>query len=99
GSDCGNLLARIPAPASASAPPPGTASRTSDTDARTGAGRPSVLLCAHLDTAPLEAPVDPVLVEGVWENAHEGVLGADNKAAVAVLLALARHICHAGAPV
>jgi tripeptide aminopeptidase len=78
GSDCGNLLARIP----------GTRSH----------GAACVLLCAHLDTVPLLAPVEPVLVEGVWENANEGVLGADNKAAVAVLLALARHISRERVP-
>ncbi|HEV7527692.1 MAG TPA: M20/M25/M40 family metallo-hydrolase [Solirubrobacteraceae bacterium] len=64
---------------------------------RTGA--PSVLLCAHLDTVPLLAPVEPVLVDGHWENANEGVLGADNKAALAVMLALARHVCGEGSPV
>lgn len=53
-------------------------------------GAPSLLLCAHLDTVPLTAPVEPVLVEEGWENAREGVLGADNKAAVAVMLAVAR---------
>ena len=46
----------------------------------------SVMLCAHLDTVALTAPVEPVLVDGGWENAHEGILGADNKAAVAVML-------------
>ncbi len=61
--------------------------------------RAGVLLCAHLDTVPPLAPVEPVLVEGVWENANEGILGADNKAAVAVLLALARHVHRDGAPV
>jgi tripeptide aminopeptidase len=79
GSDCGNLLARIP-----------------------GGGdgaRRSVLLCAHLDTVPLRASVEPVLVDGGWENANDGILGADNKAAVAVLLALARHVRQEGAPV
>jgi tripeptide aminopeptidase len=50
----------------------------------------SLLLCAHLDTVPLAAPIEPVLVDGGWENAGEGILGADNKAAVAVLLELAR---------
>ncbi|HWG07616.1 MAG TPA: M20/M25/M40 family metallo-hydrolase [Solirubrobacteraceae bacterium] len=83
GSDCGNLLARVPG-------------------ARTGAAdeeRRSLLLCAHLDTVPLLAPVEPVLVAGFWENENEGVLGADNKAAVAVLLALARHVRSHGAPV
>ena len=61
--------------------------------------RPSVLLCAHLDTVPLQAPVEPVLREGVWENANDGILGADNKAAVVVLLALARHVRQVGARV
>lgn len=63
--------------------------------ARIPAGKPrrgSLMLCAHLDTVPLAAPVEPVLVEGGWENANEGILGADNKAAVAVLLALARRV-------
>jgi tripeptide aminopeptidase len=58
--------------------------------------RGSVMLCAHLDTVPLAAPVEPVLVEGGWENANEGILGADNKAAVAVLLALARRVVSVG---
>ena len=61
--------------------------------------RPSVLLCAHLDTVPLHAPVEPVVSEGYWENANEGILGADNKAAIAVLLALARRVHRAGAAV
>src|SRR5439155_24830741 len=56
-------------------------------------------LCAHLDTVPLLAPVEPVLVDDFWENANEGVLGADNKAAVAVLLALARHVCRDPVPI
>jgi len=56
----------------------------------------SLLFCAHMDTVPLAASVDPVLVDGGWENRNEGVLGADNKASVAVLLELARR--HAAAP-
>jgi tripeptide aminopeptidase len=87
GSDCGNLLARIPAPPGA----PGLQ--------EPGAAAPSLLLCAHLDTVPLQAPVEPVLVDGGWENANEGILGADNKAAVAVLLALARHVRGVGSAV
>jgi tripeptide aminopeptidase len=86
GSDCGNLLARIPA---ADGP---------DVHDQHGSRR-SVLLCAHLDTVPLLAPVEPVLLDGGWENANDGILGADNKAAVAVLLALARHVHREGAPV
>lgn len=87
GSNCGNLLARLPG--------------ARDTDLSAHAVQParSVLLCAHLDTVPLLAPVEPVIVDGGWENANEGILGADNKAAVAVLLALARHVRREGAPV
>jgi tripeptide aminopeptidase len=61
--------------------------------------RRSLLLCAHLDTVPLQAPIEPVLVEGAWENANAGILGADNKAAIAVMLTLARNIRQQGAPV
>jgi tripeptide aminopeptidase len=108
GSECGNLLARIPATTPpvtarpAGTPPPVTAAPTSaiETGAAAGGGeRPrSLLLCAHLDTVPLLAPVEPVLVDGYWENANEAILGADNKAAIAVVLALARHVCRHGSP-
>jgi tripeptide aminopeptidase len=57
-----------------------------------GAGEDSILICAHLDTVPLAAPVDPVVVNGGWENANDAILGADNKAAVAVALELARRL-------
>ena len=63
-----------------------------------GAQERSILLCAHLDTVPLAAPVEPVLVDGGWENANDGILGADNKAAVAVLLELARRLTAASQP-
>ena len=59
----------------------------------------SVLLCAHLDTVPHEGVVEPVLVDDGWESAGETILGADNKAAVAVLLALARRAVVDGLPV
>ncbi len=95
GSDCGNLLAFIPADARAGASQP----QAPEAPDASGTRRPSVLLCAHLDTVPLQAPVEPVLIDGGWENANDGILGADNKAAVAVLLALARHIRQQGAPV
>src|SRR5256714_8624566 len=45
-----------------------------------------------MDTAPPSAPIEPVIVDGGWENANDGILGADNKAAVAVLLELARRL-------
>jgi tripeptide aminopeptidase len=84
----GNVLARV-----------GTATR----NARTGAGDPSgeprsVLLCAHLDTVPHgETPIEPVLVDDGWENRHDAILGADNKAAVAVMLLAAERAARAGA--
>jgi tripeptide aminopeptidase len=59
----------------------------------------TVLLCAHLDTVSVEAAIEPVLVDGGWENAHDAILGADNKAAVAVMLEVARRVSVEGAPV
>jgi tripeptide aminopeptidase len=88
GSDCGNLLARIPA---------STRSQEAESGDTAAAPARSILLCAHLDTVPLLAPVEPVLLDGYWQNSNEGVLGADNKAAIAVVLALARHIRREGA--
>jgi tripeptide aminopeptidase len=43
-----------------------------------------------MDTVPLTAPIEPVQVDGGWTNANDGILGADNKSAVAVILELAR---------
>ncbi len=57
-----------------------------------GRGPRSILLCAHMDTVPPTAAIEPELSEGGWHNAQPGILGADNKAAVAVLLELARHL-------
>lgn len=63
------------------------------------AGSDSILLCAHMDTVPLTAPVEPVRVDGGWTNANDGILGADNKSAVAVILEAARRLMSAaGAP-
>jgi tripeptide aminopeptidase len=58
----------------------------------------TILLCAHLDTVPPTAPIEPQLVDGGWRNANAGILGADNKAAVAVMLQLARRMAVAGEP-
>jgi tripeptide aminopeptidase len=58
----------------------------------------SILMCAHLDTVPPVAPIEPVVAEGFWQNANDGILGADNKAAVAVVLELARRLAAAGQP-
>lgn len=63
-----------------------------------GRGGQSILICAHMDTVPLTAPVEPVLRDGGWENENEAILGADNKAAVAVALELARRLTSAPDP-
>ena len=62
-------------------------------------GSPTVLLCAHLDTVPLSAPVVVVQDNGVLSNRHEAILGADNKAAVATVLGAARRLVADGSPV
>jgi tripeptide aminopeptidase len=57
------------------------------------------MLCAHMDTVPHEGVVEPVLVDGGWESAGDTILGADNKAAVAMLLALAHRAAVEGSPI
>jgi tripeptide aminopeptidase len=52
-------------------------------------GRP-IFLCAHLDTVPPAGAIEPVVTDGVVRNAAGTILGADDKAAVAVLLEAAR---------
>ena len=96
GSNAGNLLARIDGPP----------------------GSRSIVLCAHMDTVPLDAPVEVVLRgqqadddengegegpaaprEGWFENANEAILGADNKAALVVMIEVARRAVREAAPV
>jgi tripeptide aminopeptidase len=59
----------------------------------------TILLCAHLDTVPLAGPVEVTQENGVLSNRHDAILGADNKAAVATILAAARRLTAEGAPV
>jgi tripeptide aminopeptidase len=59
----------------------------------------SVLFCAHLDTVPHDGDVEPVCTDGGWVSAGDTILGADNKAAIAVLLAVARRGAIEGLPV
>src|SRR5436190_22268070 len=56
-----------------------------------GGGTP-IFLCAHLDTVPPEGPLEPVVEDGVVRNAGGTILGADNKAAVAVMLEATRRL-------
>ena len=44
---------------------------------------------AHVDTVPHAEPIEVVLMDGVFRSAGDTILGADNKAAVAVLMELA----------
>ncbi len=59
----------------------------------------TILLCAHLDTVPLSAPVEVIQDNRVLTNRHEGILGADNKAAVATILGAARRLAAEGSPI
>ena len=52
-----------------------------------------------MDTVPLAAPIEVVQRDGVLENRHDAILGADNKAAVVVLMEVARRFAGGGAPV
>jgi tripeptide aminopeptidase len=60
-----------------------------------------LFFCAHLDTVPPLAPIDPVLDDGRIRNGAGTILGADNKSAVAVMLEAVRRLrtegrAHAG---
>jgi tripeptide aminopeptidase len=48
-----------------------------------------VAFFAHLDTVPHDDPVEVELTDGVYRSRGDTILGADNKAAVAVLVELA----------
>jgi tripeptide aminopeptidase len=61
-------------------------------------GAPTVLLCAHMDTVPLDGPVEVVSEDGLLTNRHEAILGADNKAAVVTILGAVRRLIRDGAP-
>ncbi len=51
----------------------------------TSEGEP-LLFCAHLDTVPPTAPIEPAVEDGIVRNSAGTILGADNKAAVAAIL-------------
>jgi tripeptide aminopeptidase len=58
-----------------------------------------IFLCAHTDTVPPEAPIEPVVDEdGVVRNAGGTILGSDNKAAVVVMLEAAKRVLDEGRP-
>ena len=57
----------------------------------TAEGTP-LFLCAHLDTVPPTAAIEPVVEDGVIRNAAGTILGADNKSAVAAMVETARRV-------
>jgi tripeptide aminopeptidase len=58
----------------------------------------AILLCAHIDTVPLDASVEVTREDGVLSNRHEAILGADNKAGVATVLGAVRRLVRDGSP-
>ena len=78
----------------------GTGARGRREPDRAGARRGEgwVAFFAHLDTVPHDGPVEVELRDGVFRSAGETILGADNKAAVTVLVELAARAREAGPP-
>jgi tripeptide aminopeptidase len=62
-----------------------------------GSGVP-LFFCSHLDTVPPTGTIEPVVDDGVVRNGAGTILGADNKAAVAVMLEAARRLVVDGIP-
>src|SRR4051812_315161 len=63
----------------------------------TAPGEP-LFFCAHLDTVPPTAAIEPVVEDGIVRNRAGTILGADNKAAVAAMLEGARRVLAEGRP-
>ncbi len=64
-----------------------------------GSGDRWLMFCAHIDTVPHRGQVEVLEDEGVFRSRGETILGADNKAAVAVFMELAARSAEAaGAP-
>jgi tripeptide aminopeptidase len=57
-----------------------------------------VMFAAHLDTVPHDGPIEVVLDQGVFRSRGDTILGADNKAAVTVLVELAARYVMARPP-
>jgi tripeptide aminopeptidase len=58
-----------------------------------GAGRGTpIVIGAHMDTVAVSGPVEPIVENGLVSSAGDTILGADDKAACSVLLALLREL-------
>jgi tripeptide aminopeptidase len=64
-----------------------------------GASDSWLLLCAHMDTVPPVSVIEPRLAEDGYQNANPGIIGADNKAAVAAFVEVARHYAQTPPPI
>jgi tripeptide aminopeptidase len=64
-----------------------------------GQGDGWVMFCAHLDTVPHRGRVEVVDDEGVFRSRGETILGADNKAAVAVFMELVARAAETPPPI
>lgn len=58
-----------------------------------------LMFCAHIDTVPHQGQVEVVNDEGVFRSRGETILGADNKAAVAVFMELVARYANEPPPV
>jgi tripeptide aminopeptidase len=87
----GNLIARIPPAETAETSPGGTEVQSREPR--------WVAFFAHVDTVPHAEPIVVVDDDGVFRSAGPTILGADNKAAVAVLMELVARIAAEPAPV
>jgi tripeptide aminopeptidase len=63
-----------------------------------GSGERYVMFCAHLDTVPHRGQVEVVEDGGVFRSHGDTILGADNKAAVAVFMELVARQAEAEGP-
>jgi tripeptide aminopeptidase len=57
-----------------------------------------LMFCGHLDTVPHDGGVEVELVDGVFRSKGDTILGADNKAAVAVFMEMAARRAAGEAP-
>jgi tripeptide aminopeptidase len=64
-----------------------------------GRGPGWVMFCAHLDTVPHDDPIEVELVDGIYRSRADTILGADDKAAVTVLVELAARASQQRPPV
>ena len=85
----GNLIAHVPPAETAETSPGGTETPS----------REWVSFFAHVDTVPHDEPIVVAEADGVFRTAGNTILGADNKAAVAVVMELAARLAAEPGPV